>query len=177
MSKLLTLEQVNQLTHKEFQQLFKNVVELWPTAAEEVSAGLPYATVDELVGKFEEYLENIPASVKEQILYSHPDLAGQLAINAELTVESTNEQAAAGLNKLSEAYKRQLQGLNEKYKEKFGFPFVICVRETNKIERILEGIKDRLPNNKTIELKNGIAEVKKICKIRIADIVDISACE
>lgn len=170
MPSLLSIDEVNKLSKSEFEEKFKNVVELWPSAAQEVSADLPFASAKALVDKFWDYLEHSNSSVKEQILISHPDLAGKLA-QEELSPESANEQAQAGLDKLTAEQKRQLQDLNDKYKEKFGFPFVICVRVANKIEKILEGLNARLPNNKTTELKTGIDEVKKICEIRICDIV------
>lgn len=167
----LSIEEVNNLTKSDFQEKFKNVVELWPKAAEEVSENLPFPSVNELVNQFWEYLEHSSESIKEQILISHPDLAGKLA-QEELSPESQNEQAQAGLNTLTAEQKRQLQQLNDEYKQKFGFPFVICVRVTNKIEAILAGLRARLPNNRATELKTGINEVKKICEIRICDIIN-----
>ncbi|CAG2064500.1 unnamed protein product, partial [Timema podura] len=68
---------------------------------------------------------------------------------------------AAGLHKLTPEDKRDIDQLNKRYKEKFGFPFVICARE-NKANAILLGLKRRLDNSKESELEEGIQEVKKI---------------
>ena len=57
-----------------------------------------------------------------------------------------------------------------RYKEKFGFPFVICARQ-NKKEAILQGIAARLNNDKTQEIETGVAEVKKICWLRLNNII------
>lgn len=62
-----------------------------------------------------------------------------------------------------------------RYKNKFGFPFIICARE-NKIQSIIEGLKTRLNNTRDQEIEIGINEVKKICKLRILDIVDVCWC-
>jgi 2-oxo-4-hydroxy-4-carboxy-5-ureidoimidazoline decarboxylase len=61
--------------------------------------------------------------------------------------------------------------LNQQYKQKFGFPFVICARE-NKKEAILSGLERRLNNSKETEAITGVEEVKKICRLRILGIVD-----
>jgi 2-oxo-4-hydroxy-4-carboxy-5-ureidoimidazoline decarboxylase len=61
--------------------------------------------------------------------------------------------------------------LNQQYKQKFGFPFVICARE-NKKEAILSGLERRQNNSKETEAITGVEEVKKICRLRILDIVD-----
>lgn len=64
-----------------------------------------------------------------------------------------------------------LNELNQQYRQKFGFPFVICARE-NKFNAILEGIKVRVQNQKNTELATGIEEVKKICRLRILDLIE-----
>lgn len=60
--------------------------------------------------------------------------------------------------------------LKFRYREKFGFPFVICARQ-NKKEAILKGISERLENVCTVELNTGIEEVKKICMLRLLNII------
>ena len=112
----------------------------------------------------------LSVSVKEGILRVHPDLAGRLADQNALTEESTNEQQSAGLNSLSSDEKQYLQTHNEAYKQKFGFPFVICARE-NKKESIMSGIKERFENDKQSETLKGVEEVKKIAWFRLSDIV------
>ena len=112
----------------------------------------------------------LSVSVKEGILRVHPDLAGRLADQNALTEESTNEQQSAGLNSLSSEEKQHLQTRNEAYKQKFGFPFVICARE-NKKESIMRGIKERFENDKQSETLKGVEEVKKIAWFRLSDIV------
>jgi 2-oxo-4-hydroxy-4-carboxy-5-ureidoimidazoline decarboxylase len=120
----------------------------------------------------------------------HPDLAGRLAQQGCLTSESTAEQQAAGLDTLTEEEKAILRDANAeydtlkdnfsvyewnilsfRYKKKFGFPFVICARQ-NKKDAILIGIQQRLLNISHVELVNGIAEVEKICYLRLQQLVN-----
>lgn len=173
MAPKLSVEAVNKLTSAEFQDLFKNVVELWPKAAEFAYRFHPFADLLELLSKFEYYLETISIDDKIAILQSHPDLAGKLLDENKLSEESAQEQASVGLNELTAEQKLQLVQSNDIYRNKFGFPFVICVRQSKKIEAILDGFSYRLPNDRTMEIFNGIEEVKKICKLRIASIVDL----
>ena len=110
--------------------------------------------------------------VKEGILRVHPDLAGNLAQAGQLTKESSHEQSAANLNQMSPQEKTLLNTLNTQYKDKFGFPFVICAR-LNKKEAIFHGLKNRLHHELEEEVQIGIAQVLKICELRLRDIVKI----
>lgn len=109
---------------------------------------------------------------KVAVLQSHPDLAGKLLDENKLSSESATEQSLAGLDKLNAEKRTQLIQANTKYAQKFGFPFVICVRQNNTIDRIFDGFYNRLPNTRDQEIINGINEVKKICKLRIENIVN-----
>lgn len=171
MSNKLTIDEVNNLSTTEFQQFFKNVIESWPEAAAVVATSLPVTSLDDLLRKFEIYLETVDDNIKHTILCLHPDLAGRLLDEKRLTAESANEQALAGLDKLSSEQKKILVDANSEYMKKFGYPFVICVRENNKIDRILDGFNNRKGNDELTELNIGIGEVMKICAIRIRDIV------
>lgn len=172
-SKKLKIEDVNHLSAAEFNDLFKNVVELWPQAADAVVSQRPFEHLHNLIFAFVDYLENLTVDDKIAVLKSHPDLAGKLLAEDKLSEESAAEQAFAGLNRLTTDQQSDLIKLNTEYANKFGFPFVICVRQTNKIERILAGIRERLPNNRNDEIINGIDQVKNICQIRIESIVQL----
>ena len=87
-----------------------------------------------------------------------------------MTQESNREHAAANLHVLSNYEKELLTELNCRYKEKFGFPFVICAR-MNKKEAILKGLENRYDNDAKEELEAGIEQVLKICELRLRDIV------
>ena len=100
----------------------------------------------------------------------YPDLAGRLAKLGQLGVESTKEHSAAKLDQMSSDEKTEMANLNQKYKNKFGFPFIICVR-LNKKEAIFSGLRSRLHNDHDQELQNGIKEVLKITELRIRDLI------
>ena len=112
--------------------------------------------------------------MKAGILRVHPDLAGKLAQAGQLTKESCLEQSAANLDSMSPQEKTLLNLLNSQYKDKFGFPFVICVR-LNKKEAIIDGLKTRTNHDIGKELETGIGEVLKICELRMKDLVQSSS--
>uniref|UniRef100_A0A8D8CCK6 2-oxo-4-hydroxy-4-carboxy-5-ureidoimidazoline decarboxylase n=1 Tax=Culex pipiens TaxID=7175 RepID=A0A8D8CCK6_CULPI len=193
----LTLEQLNALPVSEFHKTFENVVECWPEAAIFCSAMLPFKSFEAMIVTFENYLHRLSTENKLRILRLHPDLAGRLLDVQQLTEESSYEQSSVGLDKLTPEDKRKITALNEeyddydfdrgstqryslsvtylfprRYKLKFGFPFVVCVREASKFEAILRGITERVNNRPEQELETGINEVKKICRLRILQLVN-----
>ena len=108
--------------------------------------------------------------VKVAIIRCHPDLAGRLADEGALSRESEKEQKSAGLDNLAAEEKQKLRENNNMYKEKFSFPFVICVR-LNKKQGIMDGIEQRLQNGFDVEVLAAIEEIKKIGYLRLTNVV------
>lgn len=130
----------------------------------------PFASLDHLHQSLCSVMYN--ATVEQQIalLQAHPDLVGRAALIGTLTPESSREQASAGLDRLSETEIATFGHLNQAYRGRFGFPFVICVRE-NKKESILAGFAARLQNSRQQEITLALGEVAKICSLRLRDII------
>lgn len=103
---------------------------------------------------------------KLALIQAHPDLAGRAAITGELTGASTEEQAGAGIDQCSAEEFQRFQSLNERYKAKFGFPFVMAVRNSNRQE-ILAGFTVRLENDADTEFARAISEIHKIARLRL----------
>lgn len=167
---LLSINQVNLLNYEEFIEYFGNVIEHCSIIAGAVWKNRPFQDTEDLHSNICTFLRQLPDIGKEGVLRLHPDLAGKLAEAAELTDESAAEQKAAGLDTMTAQEKATLKEANIQYKEKFGFPFVICARQ-NKKDAILKGIQHRLNNSADQELKTGIEEVEKICLLRLQNIV------
>jgi len=105
------------------------------------------------------------------LIRAHPDLAGRLARAGQLGAESTGEQAAAGLDALSAEEAARFDGFNAAYRERFGFPFVICARENRK-EAILAAFPARLAHTRDHEIATALAEIEQIAWLRLADAVE-----
>lgn len=108
------------------------------------------------------------ASVEERlaVLRAHPDLAGKLAAAKRLTADSTAEQASAGLDALTDTERERFTVLNTAYVEKFGFPFIIAVRDNTKAS-ILGAFETRLTNSAEEEFAAACAQVERIALLRL----------
>ena len=105
---------------------------------------------------------------KLALIRAHPELAGKAAIDRTLTEASAAEQASAGLDRLSEAEFSRFHALNGAYREKFGFPFIICVRLTDKTG-ILAAMEARLGSDRDAEIATAIAQIGEIVRLRLED--------
>jgi 2-oxo-4-hydroxy-4-carboxy-5-ureidoimidazoline decarboxylase len=103
------------------------------------------------------------------LVRAHPELAGKAAVDRTLTQASAAEQASAGLDRLTQAEFDRFHALNAAYRARFGFPFVICVRKTDKAG-ILAAMERRLANPHDAELAAAIAEVGEIVKLRLENL-------
>ncbi|XP_013382230.1 2-oxo-4-hydroxy-4-carboxy-5-ureidoimidazoline decarboxylase [Lingula anatina] len=167
----MKIEDVNALDSDAFISLFGNIVENCSLIAAAIWSSRPFSDVDDIQNQLNKFIDLLPRNGKEGILRNHPDLAGRLAAAGQLTRESTQEQKAAGLDTLTAEEKEKLNKLNTEYKAKFGFPFVICARE-NKKDAILKGLEHRVQNDLETETLTGVEEVKKICRLRLLDIME-----
>ncbi|MEE2916395.1 OHCU decarboxylase [Sphingomonas ginsenosidimutans] len=102
------------------------------------------------------------------LIRAHPELAGKAAIDGTLTHASAAEQASAGLDRLTAEEFARFHDLNARYRERFGFPFIICVRLTDKAG-ILAAMAARLANDRDTEIATAIDEIGKITKLRLEE--------
>lgn len=109
-------------------------------------------------------------SGKEGLLRCLQDLGGREFQNGTLSQESYEEQTAAGMNALAAEETLRMARLNEEYKKRFGFPFVICARMNDKTKIICQ-LSERFQNERAIEMARSIEEVKKICHLRLQRLV------
>ncbi len=161
-----------QLNRDEFLAVYGGVYEHSPWIAEAVfDAGLTrqHDAVDGLHRALAAVVDAAPRERRLALLRAHPDLAGRLAMRGDLTAASTAEQASAGLDKCTPEEFARFGRLNEAYREKFGFPFVMAVRGRSRAE-ILAAFERRLANDAGTELATAIEEVHKIALLRLCEL-------
>ncbi len=124
---------------------------------------------DALLMLFAQCVDASPPDIKIQLVRSHPDLAGRASMRRELTVESCREQSSAGINECSPEEYDQFAALNDAYKSKFGFPFVLAVRNRSRIE-ILAEFRRRLGNDIDDELVTALSEIHEIARLRFIEL-------
>jgi OHCU decarboxylase len=115
-------------------------------------------------------LRNAAPEQKRALIAAHPDLAGRLAQAGRLTAASTQEQASAGLDQLTDAERARFTELNEAYKARFGLPFVMAVKGRGKAE-ILAAFERRLDNSREQEFATALAEIEKIALLRLKEVL------
>jgi 2-oxo-4-hydroxy-4-carboxy-5-ureidoimidazoline decarboxylase len=165
-----TLAELNRAQRDEFVGMVGPAFEHSPWIAEATWPRRPFTDMEGLHGALCATVNSADEGQQLALIRAHPDLAGRAALAGTLTPASTGEQSSAGLNKLTANELAQFQSLNRAYRDKFGFPFVICARLNNK-EAILTGFRVRLEHSRAEEIKTALGEIGKIAYLRLKDIV------
>ena len=161
--------QPSRMDRERFLDAVGGVYEHSPWIAEHVYAdGLTgdHDTIAGLHGALRNVVDDAARDKQLGLLQAHPDLAGKLAVAGELTAESTAEQASAQLDQCTAEEFGELQSLNDRYKETFGFPFILAVRGRNRQE-ILQNFRTRVNNDPETEFTEALKQVHRIALLRI----------
>ena len=163
------INKINKLSESEFTKVFANIFENASWIAEKLYNQKPFTNFEELSLKMINIFENSSKEKKIEILNAHPDLADKTKISL-LTPDSKKEQNSAGLDECTEEEFNEFKKLNLTYK-KFGFPFILAVKNKNKNE-ILNNFRKRVNSDSQIEFEEAIKQVKKIASLRLKEIKD-----
>ena len=166
----ITVEETSNFGREEFVARFGGVYEHSPWVAETAWCERPFRGLSELHGAMESAVNAASDERKMELIRAHPDLVGKAAVAGELTPESECEQASARLNRLSPEEYEAFTQMNRSYREKFGMPLIFCVREHSK-DSILKAAEQRLGNSKEEEIEMALAEISKIARLRLEDLV------
>lgn len=150
---------------------FGGVFEGSPWIAERAWASRPWDGAGALHAAMVRVVDAAPREDRLALIRAHPDLAGQAAIADALTPESTREQAAAGLDRLTPAQHADVLALTAAYRERFGFPFVVCARE-HTADTIIAAARERLDHDPDDEERTALAEIAKIAALRLDDLAE-----
>lgn len=161
---------LNELSREGFLRVIGPVFEHSPWIAELTWAKRPFESAATLHRALCETVLASDDPRKLALIRAHPDLAGRAARAGTLTPASTCEQASGGLDKLSAEEAALFDTYNREYRERFGFPFVICARQ-NKKEAMLAGFERRLKNSLQQEIEAALAEILKIAELRLHDLL------
>jgi 2-oxo-4-hydroxy-4-carboxy-5-ureidoimidazoline decarboxylase len=104
------------------------------------------------------------------LIKGHPDLANKTQRAAGLTAESTAEQDSIGLDRLSNAEFEAFERVNNAYRSKFGFPYIVCVRRHTR-DSVLRDFERRLPNDSKTEMQKSAEEICRIAALRLDQLV------
>ena len=162
------------MTEEKFIETFGDVYEHSPWIASETWRHGLTSLQDTVEGLSAAMIEILARASHEQLLTlvnAHPDLAGKAAMRGELTTESTSEQTLAGINECTPEEFERFQSMNDAYKKKFGIPFVMAVKDSNR-QKILVAFEERLENDVDTEFKRSLSEINKITRLRLEAMAD-----
>jgi len=165
-----TIDAVNALDRDGFVALLGGLFEASPWIADRTWPSRPFAGRAALHEALRATMDAASRAEQVALIQAHPDLVGRAALAGTLTPRSAHEQSSAGLDRLTSAEVDLFARLNEAYRARFGFPFVICAR-LNKKEAIVTGLRNRVANTRDGEIRVALGEIAKISLLRLEDIV------
>jgi OHCU decarboxylase len=168
---VFSIDQVNQMDGPEFVATFGPLFQGAAWIAEQAYQARPFEDVYDLRRAFHDVLFEAPPERQLELIRRYPDLAGAATREGRLPTQSVVDQAIAGLDRLSSDEYTSFDELNRAYREKFGFPLVVAVRENTK-ETILKAGNARLQNSPAAEQAAALVEIAKIANLRLFDIVE-----
>jgi len=170
MSEPLTLARINALDETGFVDALGFAFEHSPWVVRRAWAARPFASRQALHAAMTAAVTAAAPAEQLALIRAHPELAGKAAIAKALTAASQGEQASAGLDQLTAAEYQRFHTLNDAYRARFGFPFIICVRLNDKTS-ILAAMHRRLAAEPADEVAEALAQIGLISRLRLDDAV------
>ncbi|WP_298012089.1 2-oxo-4-hydroxy-4-carboxy-5-ureidoimidazoline decarboxylase [uncultured Castellaniella sp.] len=162
----MTLKELSALPQSEFSRKLGAIFEHSPWIPERAWNARPFADVAALHQAMVRVVRQADPAEQLALIAAHPELAGKEAAEGTLTHESTGEQRGAGLDQCSAEELQRLRALNARYRERFGFPFVIAVKGRNRYQ-IMDAIEERLHNDQEAEFATCLDQIEQIARFRL----------
>ena len=163
----MALEEVNSLSKHEFVARLGGVFEHSPWVAERAWSKRPFRSLDDLHRAMMSAVENASNDQKLELIRAHPELAGAEA----LTVDSSSEQGRLGFNALAKTEVQQMNDLNRRYREKFGFPCIVALRLHESRSTVMAEMQRRVANDADTELAKALEQIGHITRGRLEKVV------
>ncbi|MBW4525437.1 MAG: 2-oxo-4-hydroxy-4-carboxy-5-ureidoimidazoline decarboxylase [Phormidium tanganyikae FI6-MK23] len=157
-----SLTELNQMEQSAFTEALSGIFEQTPTIASQAWEKRPFADVDDLHQKMLTVVNSMSDEQQLALIRAHPDLGSK----AKMAEASVQEQAGAGLDRLTAEEYDRFHRLNEQYKSQFGFPFIVAVKNHTKTS-ILKAFETRLQHSQPTEMRQAIAEISQIAYFRL----------
>lgn len=166
MNQKYAVKTLNQMSQDEFVAVLGEVFEHTPTIAAKAWEQRPFATLTELSQGLFNIVKGFSVDQKLALIRAHPDLGSK----AKMAEASVQEQAGLGLDRLTPEEFDRFQTLNQNYRAKFGFPFIVAVKNHTK-DSILADFEQRLKHSVAAERQQALHEIFQIAQFRLQNIV------
>lgn len=157
------------LSREDFVKAFADIYEHSPWVAEkayDLGSDSVIDDIEVLHARMSDILLSADHARQLALINAHPDLAGKAAVQGQLTEASTHEQAGAGIHQCTAEEFARFTELNEAYKARFAFPFIMAVKGSNR-HQILAAFETRIHNSAETEFACALAEINKIAMFRL----------
>jgi 2-oxo-4-hydroxy-4-carboxy-5-ureidoimidazoline decarboxylase len=161
-----TLEQLSAADEATFVATLGGIFEDSPWIARGAWRARPFASVDALHAALIRSMRTAPAESLLSLVMALPELAGKLTTAGLLTGEALIEQTGAGFDRCTPDELARLRDLNQRYRERFGFPFVTTIRGHDR-QDVVRDFEARLRNDSQTEFDNCLTELEKITRLRL----------
>jgi 2-oxo-4-hydroxy-4-carboxy-5-ureidoimidazoline decarboxylase len=168
---MFQLDYLNTCAPDVFAATLGGIFEHSPRVAEAAASRRPFPSVAALHDAMMAVIKAAPAERKLAFLQAHPELGSKLGRTPVLTQASRDEQGSLGLDRLSDEEFERFSQLNTLYREKFGFPFIICVGRHTR-DSILRQFERRAQLGRDAEFENAVNEIGLITRLRLVAAVD-----
>jgi 2-oxo-4-hydroxy-4-carboxy-5-ureidoimidazoline decarboxylase len=170
MNQKISLTELNQCPRERFTSVLGGIFEHSPWVAGQVADQRPFGSIEALHQAMAAAVQQAAPADQLTLIRAHPELAGKAAIRGELTQQSTQEQAGAGLDQCSPDEYRELTELNARYNQKFGFPFILAVRGYDRAG-IIQQFRRRLALDPSQEQAESLHQIYRIARFRLDDLI------
>ncbi|MGD1941113.1 MAG: 2-oxo-4-hydroxy-4-carboxy-5-ureidoimidazoline decarboxylase [Leptolyngbyaceae cyanobacterium] len=161
-----TLAALNQMEQSAFTDALGDIFEHTPAISHQTWPQRPFASVAALHQAMVVVMQTLPSDQQLVLIRAHPDLGTK----AKMARSSVQEQASVGLDQLAPADYQTFQQLNQAYRDKFQFPFIVAVKEHTQTS-ILAAFRQRLTHDAATEQQTALAEIAKIAGFRLHDLI------
>ncbi len=166
----VAITELNAMSREQFVATVAPAYQGSSSVAEAAADRRPFADANALRATLQDELFSLSAAEQDGLMQSYPSLAGEELLAGDLGEKSVVDQASAGLTFLGEEEQEAFTEVTQAYRDKFGFPLIIAVRELTS-EQVLEQAWNRLDNSPTQEHAAALLEIAKIANHRLADVV------
>lgn len=161
-----SIPELNQMSQEAFTEVLGAIFEHTPAIAHQTWYQRPFADLADLHAKMVAVVNAMSQEEKLALIQAHPDLGSK----TKMAEASVKEQTGAGLDRLSPEEYERFHFLNQAYREKFGFPFIIAVKNHTRAS-ILEAFERRTHHSIETEMQQAITEIVQIAQFRLAQTI------
>ena len=167
----VTLNEVNQMSREDFASTFGSIYQGPSWAVERAWDRRPFEDTRDLRRAFQQALFSSTDEQERELIAAYPDLGSAAVSSGDSGTSSMGDQSSLGLTILRDQEHEELGELTSAYREQFGFPLVMSVRDRDSFDQIITQGRERLQNSPEQEHATALVEISRIASHRYDDLL------